>query len=291
MKTLIEKWSHSQEHSFIIKQYPVTKQPTDPQEVLMRLHDEYEVTIITGCSGKRFIGNTIENFSKEELFLIGPQVPHSIQLDDGEEGDVITIHFLENAFGQGFFDLPENDSISRLLQEAQLGVGFNTKVAKHFHKKLARLFSLKPFERMIAFIKILQQLSLAQERRVLSSHGFTPINNHKDYVIVNKTYEYIINRFEDHQITLDEISSYVNMSPATFCRYFKKHFHKTFTGFLNEVRIGHACKCLQETNKNIAEIAFASGYNQLTHFNRQFKRIMGYSPKAYRKALNGDVVR
>ena len=83
-----------------------------------------------------------------------------------------------------------------------------------------------------------------------------------------------------------EVASVASMTEASFCRYFKSRTLKTFTCFLNEVRIAYACKLLQETDRSIAEIAFASGYNQLTHFNRQFKRIVGYSPKGYRRLLN-----
>lgn len=251
----------------------------------MRTHEEYEISVIVGCSGKRFVGNTIENFSDSDLFLIGPHVLHAVQPDSYERGNVITLRFIKEVFGTAFFDLPENKQIANLLHEAQRGVAFASTDIPSFHRKIQELTELSGFDRMIAFFQLLQLLAINQQRRVLSSRGFAPVTNRKDYEIVNKTYEYIINRFADHHITLDEISAYANMSPTTFCRYFKKHFCKTFTNFLNEVRVGHACKLLQQTDKAVAEIAFASGYNQLTHFNRQFKRIMGYSPKEYRHQL------
>lgn len=252
----------------------------------MRTHEEYEVSALLGCSGKRFVGNTIENFSEGDLFLIGPHVPHTVQPDDYRRGSVITLRFLRESFGAGFFDLPENERVAGLLHAAQRGVAFAPADVPSFYRKLQRIDNLVGFERMIAFFRLLQQLALNKQWRILSSRGFSSVTNRKDYEAVNKIYEYIINRFADHRITLDEISAYVSMSPTTFCGYFKKHFHKTFTGFLNEVRVGHACKLLQETDKHVAEIAFASGYNQLTHFNRQFKRIMGYSPKEYRCQLD-----
>jgi len=286
MKTLVEKWTYSPEISFSLKQYPLNNEEDVQNEVLMRMHDEYEITLILGCSGKRFIGNTIENFSGTDLFFIGPNVPHAIQLDEGQKGHGITIHFLKDAFGKGFFDIPESKDIDRLLEKTKLGISYSNTGINYFYKRIETLKKLKSFDRLLAFFQLLQNMANFGERRVLSSRGFTPLVNQKDYQIVNKTYQYIINRFENENITLKEISNHVNMSPATFCRYFKKHFHKTFTNFLNEVRVGHACKLLQETNKNIAEIGFASGYNQLTHFNRQFKEIVGYSPKEYRMALN-----
>ncbi len=286
MKTLIEKWTTSSNRSFNIKTYEISKLTGEPQEVVMRMHDEYEVTFLVGCSGKRFMGNRIENFSNGDFFIIGPRVPHSIQLDEGQSGYGITIHFLDSAFGSGFFELPENNKICELLQDAKLGVTFAQRDVAHQQKKVKKMMQLQPFERMLLLFKLLNELSQITDRHLLSSRGFTPVLNRKEYELVNKTYAYIINRFEDQTISLDKISAYLSMSPATFCRYFKKHFHKTFSSFLNEVRVGHACKLLQETNKNISEIAFCSGYNQLSNFNRQFKRNIGYSPKEYRNELN-----
>ncbi|GHB86831.1 helix-turn-helix domain-containing protein [Persicitalea jodogahamensis] len=286
MKTLVEKWSRPSRHSFTTNRYMADKNLDRSSEVLMRLHDEYEVTVMMGCSGKRFIGNTIENFSQQDLFLIGPHVPHCVQLNEHNREDVITLHFLKEGFGPGFFELPENESIARLLQEAQRGVSFAPSEVPAFHQKIVEITDLQGFERMIAFFQLLQHMSLTPQRTTLSSRGFTLVKNERDYEVVNNIYEYIITRFAHDIITLDEIAAHVSMAPATFCRYFKEHFHKTFTSFLNEVRVGHACKLLQETNMNIAEIAFASGYNHLTHFNRQFKRILGYSPKQYRQQLD-----
>lgn len=286
MKTLVEKWTFSNQCSFTSEHYTVKHDFLRSPEILMRTHEEYEVSVLIGCSGKRFVGNTIENFSDGDMFLIGPHVLHAVQPDDYDRGKVVTLRFLKEGFGDGFFDLPENEAIARLLQEAQRGVAFAPLDILSFYQASREIATLTGFERMIAFFQLLQRMALNRRRRVLSSRGFAPMVNQKDYEIVNRTYEYVINHFTDHKITLDEISAYANMSPTSFCRYFKKHFRKTFTNFLNEVRVGHVCKLLQQTDRTVSEIAFASGYNQLTHFNRQFKRITGYSPKEYRKQLN-----
>ena len=286
MKTLVEKWNKPQKQSFIIKQIALTNPSSQPQEVIMRMHDEYELSVIRGGTGKRIIGNSIQHLAKTSMFLIGPNVPHSVQLDGYQNARSTTIHFLPKSFGNGFFDLPENKHINELLQQSMRGVDFGDVMADHYYDILEELRQKTSFERMISFFLLLQELS-QMPRKTLSSAGYAPHVDDNHYKKVNKIYQYVLNTFDSEEdITLDEISSYVNMAPATFCRYFKKHFNKTFTCFLNEVRIGHACKMLQETNLSIAEIAFASGYNHLTHFNRQFKKFIGYSPKAYRQVLN-----
>lgn len=286
MKTLVEKWNKPQKHSFIIKEIPLVNPSSQPQEVIMRMHDEYEISVIRGGSGKRIIGNSIQYLSETSMFFIGPNVPHSVQLDGYSEARAITIHFLPESFGNGFFDLPENVHISELLQQSARGIDFGNVMAAHYYNVLEELRSKISFDRMITFFLLLQELS-QMPRKTLSSAGYSPLVDDNNYEKVNKIYQYVLNTFDaEEDVTLDEISSYVNMAPATFCRYFKKHFNKTFTCLLNEVRIGHACKMLQETDLNVAEIAFASGYNHLTHFNRQFKKFVGYSPKAYRQTLN-----
>ena len=287
MKKVVEKWSRPLEHSFIVKQIDLSNDSDKPQEVVMRMHDDYEISVISGGSGKRIIGNSIENFSGIDMFFIGSNVFHSIQLDGKTDAQVMTIHFLPKSFGDVFFCLPENKKIKNLLEQSKLGLSFDATVAKHYYKIFKDVLSEPPFTRMISFFTILQELALVEEKKPLSTYGFDPTANKKNYKRVDMIYNYVLSRFNDEEdITLDQIARYVDMAPATFCRYFKTHFHKTFTCFLNEVRIGHACKMLQETNMSIAEIAFASGYNHLTHFNRQFKKFMGYSPKAYRRELN-----
>ena len=268
------------DHSFNIRGYTLSN---SPDGVLMRMHDEYEISILPKSSGKRYIGNSIEEFQGGDLFMIGPRVPHAVQFSPANKGEVITIHFHYNSFGSGFFDLPENAGIAGLLREARLGVSFDHHKVGYFHDSMMEVYHLRAFDRMLAFLKFLNELALVKERRLLSSQGFMQINAMKEYEVVNKVYDYVIDRYEDDDISLSDISEHFNMAPNTFCRFFKKHFHKSFTRFLNEIRVGHACRMLLETNKNISEIAFASGYNQLTHFNRQFKRIIGYSPREYRK--------
>ena len=285
MKTLIEKWTPAKGSSFNIKQYTITQKEIDKNDMFMRRHDEFEITVITGGSGKRIVGNTIGNFYEGDIFIIGPNVPHSVQYDPGEIAKVITTHFLMDGFGNGFFNLPENAPILNLLKDACLGVTFNGAARKEIAALLGQLMVAESFDRMLNFFSLLHKIALMKNRQLISRRGFSEITTHKDYELVNKTYGYIMSKFAHHNISLDEISAYMNMSSSTFCRFFKKHFHKTYTTFLNEVRIGHACKLLQESDKNIAQIGFTSGYNHLTHFNKQFKKITGYSPKEYRRQM------
>ncbi len=285
VKKLVEKWVRMQHHSFIVKRYPISYDEPNNQQMVLRQHDELEITMLLGCNGKRCVGNTIESFSHVDLFMLGPRLQHSTRVDDGEAGEAYTLHFLPETFGTAFFDLPECAPIARLFTDAHMGLAFEKFDVNRVRDHFEHLGCATGFDRVLSFLNLLDYLANVPQRRKLSSRVFAPIENKKDYDTVNLAYGYIVTHFKDDHITLEDISKHLNMSSATFCRYFKKHFHKTFTAFLNEVRIGHACKLLQDTEQNVAEIAYGSGYRQLTHFNRQFKRLMGRTPKQYRDEL------
>ncbi len=90
------------------------------------------------------------------------------------------------------------------------------------------------------------------------------------------------------KIKLDEIATVANLSPTAFCRYFKSRTNKTFVGFLNEIRVGYACKLLLEREKSASEICYLSGFNNLTNFNIQFKKIKNLTPIEYQNRLPGE---
>ena len=285
IEKLVEKWAPLHNESFALRHYTLMNEEDNPHFVMLRMHDEYEITFLENCSGKRFIGNSMENFSDGDLFIIGPRLQHGIRPDKGSAGSCTTLHFHGDTYGPAFFNMPECEPIQQLLVEAEMGVAFNSDTGCEARKYFARLLEAGGFERILAFLDLMNFLATRTFRRQLSSRVYAPVVNQKDYDTVNLAYQFIINRFRDEKISLEDISSHLNMSPATFCRYFKKHFRKTFTAFLNEVRVGHACKLLQSTDRNIAEVAYSSGYRQLTHFNRQFKRIIGCTPRQYRGEL------
>ena len=285
VKKLVEKWAPAPHQSFTYYTYPMGDCPEKPDESVLRVHDEYEITFIDNCSGTRYIGNSIEKFTHCDLFLIGPRLQHRVQLPEGKRGRGTTIHFLERSFGQGFWVLPECGAIRQLLEDAAMGVAFPRKALPEARRYFRKLATATGFARMLILFQFLEFMATCSGRRQLCSHAFAPVVHRKDHAMVNRAYEYIMSRFREERIALADIAEHLSMSPATFCRYFKKHFKMTFTAFLNEVRVGHACKLLQDTEYNIAEVAFSSGYRQLTHFNRQFKRVTKLTPKEYRKQL------
>ncbi|MCF7567874.1 AraC family transcriptional regulator [Sabulilitoribacter arenilitoris] len=251
-------------------------------------HPEFELVTILKSSGTRFIGDNIEQFNVGEVVLIGKNLPH-MWLNDKEyfqentklEAQAIAIHFKENFLGKSFFNIPEMSVIKKMFENAKYGVKFtgDLSLAIRWIKKIE---TLKGFDKTIALLKILNLLANHKDYKLLSSMGF--VNSFKKTGRTNlvEVYEYIIKNFKE-RITLNDVANIACMNPTAFSRVFKRVNRKTFSEYLNEVRVGYACKLLMEEKYNISEICFESGFNNISNFNRQFKKTTGYSPTNYIK--------
>ena len=135
-------------------------------------------------------------------------------------------------------------------------------------------------KRITELIILLDMMARASEFRFHASIGYSKIINTWDFNRFNKVHEFLVNNFTG-KIFLNDICNLVNMTPTALCRYFRKHSGKTLFSFLNEMRIGHACKLLIEENTSISDACFRSGFNNLSHFNMQFKKIMHMTPTDY----------
>ena len=251
-------------------------------------HPELELVVILKSTGTRFIGDNIEHFSKGDIILIGKNLPH-MWLNDKEyfeedsklEAKAIGIHFNEHFAGKEFFDMSEMIVIKDLIEKAKHGIKFSGDLAL-VTKWIKNINKLEGFDRTIKFFKILNLLAMQEDYKLLSSSGF--INSFKMTGKKNleNVYEYIIKNFKEN-ITLTDVANVAHMNPSAFSRFFKRINRKTFSEYLNEVRVGYSCKLLIENKNNISEICFESGFNNISNFNRQFKKTMHYSPTEYVK--------
>tara|TARA_R110001632_G_scaffold201082_3_gene323862 strand:+ start:2216 stop:3067 length:852 start_codon:yes stop_codon:yes gene_type:complete len=282
MKSIqVEQFNPSQGISFDITVYnPLQK--VGPNN--FKVHEEYEFTVLYNCSGKRIVGNSIQNFYGEDMFLLGPNLPHSMIVDNPENSYAVCIHFTEDSFGQNFFNTPQNASISNLLSKVALGCHFYGPEVSSIREKIRNIRNLDPFGQMMCFLNVLYQLSQIKEYNILSSPGYQPTIKRKEAKRMSLVYDYILENF-NKKLTLEELSELISVSPATFCRLFKKSMNMNFSDFVAEVRIGHACKLLMDTDLSLTEVCYLSGYNHMTHFNQKFKQLMGKSPKVYRNTF------
>ena len=138
-------------------------------------------------------------------------------------------------------------------------------------------------DRLIGLLTILDIMSTSADLKYLSSHDYTPgLINSEDKYRMEIIFQYVIQKFP-HKIHLEEISSLVNLTPPSFCRFFKSRTTKVFSSFVNEVRIGNASKMLIEDKHNISQVCYLSGFNYLSNFNRQFKKIKGMTPSEFQQ--------
>lgn len=251
-------------------------------------HPELELMYIIEGTGRQFIGDHVHHFKSGDMILLGSDLPHYWRSDDAYfevdtplKCEAILIHFLPNCFGDTFFTLPENKAIHRLFSKAQQAVRIKGDTKENCISLLHKIVPAKNSERIILLIEILQNIAQSKETKTVCSKGLEFHHNPKEAERLNTIYQFVLNNFSS-PITLEQVAKQVHISPQSFCRYFKSRIKKPFSKFLIEVRIGHACKLLAETDKSIADICYESGYNNFSNFNRHFKNITQNTPLEHR---------
>lgn len=252
-------------------------------------HLEIELVVIRESTGTRFVGDSIEKFEEGEIVMIGKNLPHLwlndpvyFSKDSDLQARAQVLHFNKN-FPDVLSSLPEMEMIIQLFNRAKRGIKFKDPASNY--KVIAMIdamFHLQGLERYLKVLDVLRLLAEQQDYELLSSPGFIQTFTKKDDKRMMKVLEYVMENIT-RNISLQEVASQINMNPSSFSRYFKRANKKTFTQFLNEIRIGFACKLLIEKRYNISEICYRSGFNNVSNFNRRFKDIKGMTPTDYIK--------
>jgi len=259
-------------------------------------HEEYELVLIEKSKGTKFIGDKVSLFQDEELILIGSNIPHLFRNNheyyktNGQlEARSVFIHFTEDFLGPNFFDLPEMKLVRKLLDNSAYALQINGRIRKYIIAKLYDLADMTPALRLVTLLEMLVKLSESKELQPLLSTAFVAKHralkknyNPKDTERIHKVFEFIMKNYT-HEMYLQEIASMLNMSNVSFSRYFKHHTRKTFSEYVTEIRISHACSMLMQDNEGISQICYSSGFENLPNFYRHFRRITGMVPKEYRK--------
>ncbi len=243
-------------------------------------HPEYELTYKINVSGKRIVGDSYEEFSEGDLVLIGPDMPHTWVTDKkikNKSCDFVVIQFSGSLFNS-FTGLPEFESIKRLLQNCRHGLHF--KNSKPFKDLILSLPRKTGVEKITDLIELLNQLS-KQKGTKLASADYDISQAKSSEPRINKVCTYVEQNFAK-PITINEAASIINISPSAFCKFFKRATGKTFSDYVNDLRVGYACYQLIETDKQISTIARSAGFESLTYFNRVFARKKHSTPREFR---------
>jgi len=281
-KALFENLNSASQASFLVRKFALER-----FTVPYHFHPEFELTLIIKGNGKRYVGKNMEDFDSGDLVLLGSDLPHSWK-SEGEttgalDAQAVVVHFEKNFLGPDFFNKPELTTIQNLLKLSAYGVRFLGKTARNAGRKIEMLASEEnAFRKMLMLLDILEDLGNSKEYKLLERDGVvaSQLNSNKDRI--NAAIGYIVDNFRN-EILLDKVAAVVNMSPNAFCKYFKRATNKTLIETVIEYRLNFAIQQLLSTDKAVAEISMESGFGDVSHFYKLFKKRMKMSPLHYRK--------
>ncbi len=245
-------------------------------------HPEYELTYILRGNGKRLVGDSYENFYEGDLVLLGPSLPHTwfTEKRSKENYRAIVIQFSLN-FIEPMLQYTEMADIRKLLKKADKGLRFSTQKSKELSVHLYQILHNKGVDSITSLLLLLQKLSNSRTIS-LATPGFRPIKGNQNQQRINIVFQYVQQQFKNG-ISLREAASLIHLSQSAFCKFFKRISGKTFSDYVNDIRIAHACQLLIESDMLIEQIAYESGFDSLTYFNRIFLKKKETKPGSFRK--------
>lgn len=252
-------------------------------------HPEIELTYIVRSSGTRIVGDHIAHFTAGDLCMIGENLPHVFRNNKNLKEKAISevLHFPRDLANGFIDDAPELGAFAQLLEQASRGLCFGPETARQVGHRITEMRKAVGTKRWRLFFEIVELLCQSSERSVLCSPGYTgDLPAEKDDRI-QRACQYILEHYQE-PLPHNEMAQRIHLTKSHFSRIFKRATKKTYQEFLSEVRLGHACRLLAETARPVVDIAFDSGFNNLSNFNRRFREAYGTSPRGYRKQLDND---
>lgn len=244
-------------------------------------HPEYELVCIPYGDGTRHVGNHLSMYEDGDLVLIGSNMPHSgFGLNASDPHEEIVVQVRPEIIRQWISDFPEMKEIEMLIERSRHGVKFEGKTKGEVTRMLIEMKKMSPFEKHIGILKVLHRLGQTEEYSILNKQPIVAelVSKHRNRL--QKIFTYVENYYHE-DIDIQTVADLANISVPSFCNYFKKTTHITFTEFVNHYRIQKACFMLQQ-DKTISEVCFACGFNNVTYFNKIFKKIIHKTPSDFR---------
>lgn len=264
--------------------------PDEPMLFPFHSHDDYELTLCLNVKGKRIVGNMVEDIVETDLVLIGPDVLHGYKWDESiPVCDVAVIQFSHESPGYQMFNKGHLKPIGEMLSKVNYGLKFSRKTTDRLKDKIVALHKTEGIESFHLFIDILYGLAVSDDYETISA--VAPVSQviQTESKRVVRILKYVDENYA-RKITLKEIGDLVQMSPSSVCRYFKNKTKINFWDYLNNYRIDKVALLMLKTDDYISEICYSCGFNNISNFNRIFKKRMGMSPSEYRAKLKASVV-
>lgn len=250
-------------------------------------HREYEIVYVLKSFGTRYVGDSIESFNAGDLVLLGTNLPHywksapEFYMNDPKlKVNAVVIQFSNEIFCDNQLQLPEFETIKKLLINAEQGIKFKQSAQQHIQKKALKMLKLTGFDRYVGLLDILNDMAKQDDIELLASVHFEKENSGYNDNRINKILTYINYNYRE-KISITSLANISSMNYTSMCRYFKSKTGKTIVQHINELRIGYACKLMSEKKLQIYQIANECGFTTITNFNKTFKLYTKKTPSEY----------
>ncbi len=255
-------------------------------------HNNFEISFITEGSGKRIVGDSIEEFQPGDLVFIGPNLPH-VWIADKETRmlskrtmEMVFLQFNLNVISDQLLSLPEFSNVKRALVLSERGIHIIGDTLNEVSEIMLQLPYLKSFDRMLHFFMLMDIIGKSNSNIQLASKEYLKLRFTTGNKRIAAIHEFLMNNYRD-EVDLKRLAELVNMAEGSLCRFFKMNMGITIFEYLNKIKSEFACKLLMDHDLSIMEVCFDSGFNNISHFNKQFKKITGMPPSEYRKRFKG----
>jgi AraC-like DNA-binding protein len=249
-------------------------------------HAEYELNFVANCANsRRIVGDSIEILGEYDLVLVGSDLAHCWEQYQCTSKDIreVTIQFSPTLLSEELLMKNQMESVRELLNKAKTGIAFEMQTIVSVYSKIDELTKSQPgFIRLLKFLELLYYLSVSSNYHSLASSSFADVHIPSDSRRVQKV-EDIIRKDYGKPIYLEDLAEIVGMTPTAFSRFFKLRTGRTLSDYIIDIRLGHASRKLIDTTMTIAEICYECGFNNISNFNRIFKKRKGCTPKAFRE--------
>jgi AraC-like DNA-binding protein len=255
----------------------------------LHYHEEFELNFIQHAKdARRIVGDHMEEIDELELVLVGPNLQHAWFTHHCKSPEIreITIQFHKDLFDEKLLRRNQLSFIKSMFDKSARGILFSRDTILALAPRIIELNQKTGFDSVLELMSILHDLSTSRNMRILSDVSFTPEHFTYNSRRVERTFEYMNTNF-DKTITLAEVSKLANMSDVSFSRFFRQRTGNTFIDSLTEIRLGHASRLLIESTNSIAEVAYHCGFNNISNFNRIFKKKKGCTPREFRDSFSG----
>lgn len=287
MSAILEKINVSKDESFSIGIFQ-----DNLDKCTWHYHENLEISFITEGSGKRIVADSIEEFQPGDLVFIGSNLPH-VWIADKETRtpsnrtlEMVYLQFTNDIPSKQLLNLPEFKNVSRALALSERGVQIVGETLNEVSELMLQLPYLKSFERMLHFLRMMDIIGRSKTNVQLASMEYLQ----KRFTTSNKRiatiHQYLMNNYRE-EIELKCLADLVSMAEGSLCRFFRIKMGQTVFEYLNQIRVDFGCKLLMDPDLSIMEVCLDSGFNNLSHFNKQFRKLTGVTPSEYRKRFKG----